>query len=128
MTRFNPNRLYKDPVNGRCMGVCAGIGDYFDVKPGIVRLLMIIGILMSGIFPLLFIYVIMGFMLESKPREIIEHPEEDKFWKQVRTKPAYTKVDLNKRFEDIEARTRNMEAYMTSKQFRLQRELRELED
>ena len=40
--RYNPNLLYRDPRNGRIMGVCAGIADYFDVRPGFVRLMTVI--------------------------------------------------------------------------------------
>lgn len=128
MTRFNPNKLYKDPKNGRVMGVCAGIADYFDVRPGIVRMLTILGCVFGMFPPIIFGYFILGFMLDSKPTEIYEKPEEEAFWKKARTKPDYTRVDLTRRFEDIEKRTRDMEAYMTSKAFKLSRELRELED
>lgn len=128
MTRFNPNKLYKDPRNGRCLGVCAGIADYFDVRPGVVRLLTIIGAIMTGIWAFVCAYLIMAYVLEKKPEEMYERPEEDEFWRQARTKPEYTAVDLRSRFADVERRTRAMEAYVTSKRFRLDRELRELED
>ena len=128
MTRFNPNKLYKDPRNSRCLGVCAGIADYFDVRPGVVRLLTIIGALMTGIWAFVCAYLILGFVLERKPEEMYERPEEDEFWRRARTKPEYTAVDLRRRFDDIERRTRDMEAYVTSKRFRLDREQRELED
>jgi len=128
MTTFNPNKLYKNPKNARCMGVCAGIGDYFDVRPGILRMLTIIGCLLGMFTPIIFGYFILGFMLDKKPSEISEKPEEEAFWKKARTKPDYTRVDLTKRFDDIEKRTREMEAYMTSKVFKLSRELRELEE
>ncbi len=126
--RYDPNLLYRDPRNGRCMGVCAGIADYFDVRPGFVRLMTVILALITGIWPVLCGYFILGFVLDAKPDEIYEKPEEDEFWRQARNKPDYMRVDLGKRFEDIERRTRNMEAYITSKKFRLDRELRSLED
>lgn len=128
MTRFNPNRLYKDPRNGRWCGVCAGIADYFDVRPGVVRLLTIIGTVMTGVWPGLCAYFLLCFILERKPVEMYEDPEEDRFWREVRTKPEYTAVDLTKRFRDVERRTQKLEAYVTSKRFTLDRELRELED
>lgn len=110
------------------MGVCAGIGDYFDIRPGIIRLLTIVSFFMTGAFPTLVVYVLLGFVLEEKPAEIIEDPEEDKFWQKARTKPAYTKVEMQSRYDGIEKRTRHLEAYLTSKQFKLNRELRQLED
>ncbi|GEQ97232.1 hypothetical protein JCM17844_08690 [Iodidimonas gelatinilytica] len=32
MKRFSPNKLYKDPANGKIMGVCAGLADYTGIK------------------------------------------------------------------------------------------------
>ncbi len=128
MTRFRPNKLYKNPREGRVMGVCAGIADYFDIKPLAIRILTVL-LMFAGFFGIILVaYFVLGFVLESKPRELYENPEEDRFWKDVRTQPDYTAVDLRKRFRDIESRTRRMEAYMTSKRFRLDRELRDLED
>ena len=127
MTRYNPNRLYKDPRNGRIAGVCAGIADYFDIRPGVVRLLTIIGAILTGIWAFVCVYLILAFILDRKPVEITAKPEEDKFWRQARTKPEYTRADLNHRYDEIERRTRGLEAYVTSKQFRLSRELKNLE-
>ena len=124
---YNPNRLYKDPRNGRIMGVCAGIADYFDIRPGVIRLMALIGLFMSGFIPAICVYFLLGFVMSPKPDEIYEKPEEDKFWREARTKPDYTSVDLRKRFESIDKRIQSMEAFVTSKQFRLSRELRDLE-
>ncbi len=127
MTRFNPNRLYKDPRNGRWCGVCAGIADYFDVRPGVVRLLTVIAAIMTGVWPVFCAYFLLCFILDRKPEEMYDDPEEDQFWRDVRTKPDYTAVDLTKRFRDVEQRTQKLEAYVTSKRFNLDRELRDLE-
>ncbi len=126
--RFNPNLLYRDPRNGRCMGVCAGVADYFDMRASTVRFLTIILALITGIWPVVAGYFILGCVLDSKPDEIYEKPEEDEFWRSARNNPDYMRVDLGNRFKEIERRTRNMEAYITSKKFRLDRELRSLED
>lgn len=127
MTRFNPNKLYKDTRNGRFMGVCAGIADYFDTRPSVIRFLTVLGALFTGVIGVLVCYMILGVVLDKKPIDMYEEPEEDQFWKQARTKPEYTRVDLHRRFDEIERRTRNMEAYMTSKHFRMNREFRDLE-
>jgi len=129
MTSFNkrPTKLYKDPMKGRVMGVCAGIADYFDIKVGVVRFLAFFAILFT--FPWLLIgYFILGMALDPKPEGLYEDEREEEFWKQTRKSPDYTAAELRRRFRDIERRTSEMEAYMTSKRFRLERELRALED
>ena len=129
MTSFNksPTRLYKNPRDGKIMGVCAGIADYFDIKVGIVRVLTCIGLIPFGAF-IVIGYFVLGFALSPKPVDLYEDEQEEEFWKQTRKSPDYTAADMRSRFRDIERRTGDMEAYMTSKRFRLERELRALED
>ncbi|MFH1853177.1 MAG: PspC domain-containing protein [Candidatus Neomarinimicrobiota bacterium] len=41
-------RLYRNTENAKIAGVCAGIADYFDIDPIIVRLIFIISIFWGG--------------------------------------------------------------------------------
>lgn len=62
-------------------------------------------------------------------RERREARRERKYWQKAKpSTPDYDTRDLRRRFETIEKRTQKLEAYMTSKKFRLDRELRGLED
>lgn len=130
MTNFkkSPTRLYKNPRDGKIMGVCAGIADYFGMKVSIVRVLAVVGALFTGIWLFVIGYFILGFALDPRPADLYEDETEEEFWKQTRKSPDYTAAELRRRFRDIERRTSEMEAYMTSKRFRLERELRALED
>ena len=128
MTSFSPTKLYKDGKNGKIAGVCAGLGDYFGIQPNIIRAGAVIGSLFGFFPPILIVYVVLAFILDEKPRELRDNPKEDQFWRDMRTRPDYTSFDLKRRFQEIEKRTRQLEAYITSKRFRLQRELSELED
>ncbi|GHF16463.1 phage-shock protein [Kordiimonas sediminis] len=123
-----PTRLYKIPPQGNLMGVCAGVADYLDINVTAVRVLSVIGALMTGIWLFVIGYVILGFVLDPKPEDLYEDETEEEFWKQTRTSPEYSAAEMRKRFRDIERRTSDMEAYMTSKRFKLERELRALED
>lgn len=130
MTSFkkSPTRLYKNPHKGKVMGVCAGIADYFGISTTPVRVLAVIGFFtpLSGF--IIIGYFVLGFMLDPAPMDLYEDEQEEEFWKQTRKSPDYTAAELRRRFRDIERRTNEMEAYMTSKRFRLERELRALED
>jgi phage shock protein C len=110
------------------MGVCAGIADYLDIKVGVVRVLVVLGALVTGIWFFAIAYFILGFVLDPMPRDLYQDEREEEFWKQTRKAPDYTAAELRRRFRDIERRTSDMEAYMTSKRFRLERELKSLED
>ena len=128
MTRNSPTKLYKNPREGRFMGVCAGVADYLDINVTAIRFLTIIGAIFTGFWILPIIYMVMGFALDPKPTDLYEDEKEETFWKETRKAPEYSAAELRRRFRDIERRTTDMEAYMTSKRFRLERELKALED
>ena len=50
-------------------GVCAGIADYVNVDTNVVRLLYIFGLMITGIFPLVILYVIAMFIIPEKGNE-----------------------------------------------------------
>lgn len=129
MSNYNksPNRLYKNPRDGKVMGVCAGLADYLGVKVGVVRFLTFLGIFLSGGW-ILIGYIALGLALDPRPDDLYEDEREEEFWRQTRRSPEYTAAELRRRFRDIERRTADMEAFMTSKRFRLERELKALED
>lgn len=124
----SPNRLYKDPENGRLMGVCAGFANWMGINVTAVRVLFVLFCLVWGWFLVpLVLYFVLGMVLEEKPQDLYQDAEEEQFWTEVRKRPQYTAADMKRRFRDVEDRVRRMEAYVTSKRFKLDRELRDLE-
>jgi phage shock protein C len=57
-------KFYKSNTDKRIAGVCGGLGEYTDIDPFWYRLLFIVGGLYTGIFPAIFIYVIICIMSE----------------------------------------------------------------
>ncbi len=44
-------------------GVAAGLAEYFDIDPTIVRLLFVLFAIISGFFPALFVYLVLWFVM-----------------------------------------------------------------
>lgn len=57
-------KFYRSATDKSIGGVCGGLGEYTDIDPFWYRLVFILGGLYSGIFPALFIYVIICMMSE----------------------------------------------------------------
>ncbi len=55
-------KLYRDEENGMIAGVCAGIANYFDVSPLLVRIIFVIGLLPGVGSPLVF-YILLWFLI-----------------------------------------------------------------
>ena len=51
-------RLVLNQHDRKLTGLCAGLADYFDVDVTIVRLIVLIGTVMTGVVPGVLIYII----------------------------------------------------------------------
>lgn len=119
-------RLYRDPGNGKLLGVCAGLADYFGANIWAVRLVAIIALLIFSL-PTLLAYGIAGTLLPVKPAQLYTNRAEENFWRKVRTEPSGTARDLRHNFREMERRLRALEAYITSREFELNREINGLD-
>ncbi len=59
-------KLYRNVNNAKIAGVCAGIADYFNIDPVLVRLLFILMIFWGGG---IIAYIIAWFIVPSKPHK-----------------------------------------------------------
>jgi phage shock protein C len=119
-------RLYRNPRRGWIAGVCAGLADYFGLSPGVVRLVMLV-LLIAFTLPTFLAYVIAAMVLERRPEGMHASREEEAFWRSVRLEPSRTARDLARKFQDMERRLRAAEAKVTSSEFKLRRQFRDLE-
>lgn len=55
--------LKKNTHNKMIAGVCAGIADYFDMDPTVVRALYVLLSVLSTGFPGLVVYIILAFVM-----------------------------------------------------------------
>lgn len=59
---MEPKRLYKSVNNKVICGVCGGIGEYLNIDPTLIRLLMVLlGCTATGIFVYLIAAIIMPY-------------------------------------------------------------------
>jgi len=119
-------RFYLDKQNSKWMGVCAGIADYTGIDVTMVRIGFVLGFFLgSGM--LILAYLIIGWMAPSKPASLYDHdPDQKKFWQNVRRNPHRSARDVRARFRQIDRRLADVEAYVTSSNRRLAREIEEL--
>ncbi|MEQ8558470.1 MAG: envelope stress response membrane protein PspC [Henriciella sp.] len=124
----NPKRLYRSRKERVIAGVCGGIAERFGWDPIVVRLLTVAAFFfVAG--PLIFIAYILMVMLVSKAPRGYSHlaPEEEAFWRGVSDRPRATYSGLKYSFMDLEDRLQKIERNVTSDEWRLRREFRNLE-
>lgn len=59
-------KLYRNPRDGKFLGVCAGIADYFEVDAALVRIIVLVLLVVAGPIPWI-AYFCAWFVLDAKP-------------------------------------------------------------
>lgn len=118
-------RFYRDKVNGKILGVCAGIADYTGVDVLWVRLGAIALVLM-GIGLVIPAYFIAGFFASTKPSHLYVDRGEQKFWQSVRQSPGRTAREVRANFRDIDRRLAEVETFYVTSNPRLSAEIERL--
>lgn len=117
-------RFYRDKVNGKFMGVCAGIADYTGVDVLWVRLAAVILTLSTGFgLPL---YILVGLLAPKKPGHLYGNREDQRFWQGVRQSPGRTAREVRAKFRDIDRRLADVESFYVSNNPRLSAEIERL--
>lgn len=68
-----PRRLVRSSENKMLLGVCGGLGDYFDIDPTLVRVIFAVGLLAGG--STILVYVVLTIVMPA-PDMADAHPRE----------------------------------------------------
>lgn len=66
-------RLYRSEKNKVFAGVVGGVGEYFNVDPVVLRLLWMLIVIFTAVFPGIIAYIIAIFIVPEKPRAHAPH-------------------------------------------------------
>ena len=124
MSTTERTRFYCDKVNGKFLGVSAGLADYTGIDAIWIRLGFLIATITMG-WPIL-IYIAMGMMAPNKPEHLYTDRKEQQFWQGVRQSPARTAREVKARFRDIDRRLAHVEEYYVSGNRQLSEEIEKL--
>jgi phage shock protein C len=120
--RKNPLRLYRDIENCLLAGVAAGLANYFGINRKGLRLIMAVATVFF--FPFMVpAYIILAIILPVKPQDLYQDESQEKFWRGVSMAPTDVFSNLSHRFRELDLRLQKMEAYVTSREFEMDREL-----
>ncbi len=110
--------------NGVFLGVCKGIGEYFDLSVFWVRMALVVVFIFSGFWPVIGVYLVAAFFMKPKPIKPIESEEEREFYDSYVNSPKSAAQRLKKKFEELERRIRSMEDKVTGREYEWERRFR----
>ena len=143
-------RIYKNLRDKKISGVCAGIADYLEISPLIVRAAALLS-LFFGPFAII-AYIIAAIIMDSNPDEAQLYPSrrqrrrehrarrrqrhqgydqnfEEEMTQSTTQTPEFDKRDLRdctSKFSDLEKKLQRLEATITSRKFKLHSELKRM--
>ena len=124
----NHHRLRRNRARGKIAGVCAGLADYFDVNVKFIRVAWIFGLIFA--FPVAAIaYGVAAILMRSRSdaAPLYDNAEDGRFWRSYSVRPKATYGELKHRFRALDARIAEMEHTVTSNEYTLRREFKDLE-
>ncbi|RFF27831.1 MULTISPECIES: envelope stress response membrane protein PspC [unclassified Wenzhouxiangella] len=122
--RPSRNRLYRNKERSILGGVCAGIADWTGFN---LTALRVITVLLALPFTAVMLigYIVLWILLPRRPVNLYRDEHDEAFWQEVRKGPKDGVSSLNHRFRELDKRLQRMEAWLTSSEYRIDRELRD---
>ncbi len=110
------NGMYRSR-HGIVLGVCRGIAEYFDFSVFWTRVLAVVFLFLSGLWPTTAVYFIAALLMKPQPMIPLQSEEEYDFYDSYIHSRRAAVSHLKRRYERLERRIQQMEDTVTSKDF-----------
>lgn len=126
---LRPRKFRRNKIDGVFGGVCSGVGDYIGMDHLLVRIIFVLSVLFLG-FPI-FIYFLFWIFTPSDKRA--PYRREYREVRRARRENPETPIrtanfrDVKSKFRSLETRLQDLERSITSKEWQLNRQFRDLD-
>ncbi len=113
--------------HGMFMGVCKGLADYFDISANLLRVIIVLLVMFTGvtIFPALIFYLIAALIMKPEPVRPFQQRSDREFYDSYAAQPDLAVDRLNRTYERLEHRIARMESVVTSKDYQWRKRMNE---
>jgi len=129
-----PYKLRRNKIDGIFGGVCSGLGDYLAIDHTIMRILFVVSVIFLG-FPLLAYFILWVFIPTDKRAPYRREYRESRRAKRAHRENPELPLerttsfrDVKSKFRSLETRMQDLERSITSKEWKLRRDFRDLEN
>ena len=109
---------------GAIFGVCRGLSEHFDFSVFWVRLIALVMLIVSGLWPAMILYILAALVMKPQPAVPISSADEQQFYDHYTASRHDAAQRLKRRYEGLEDRIRRMEDVVTSREYDWERRLR----
>lgn len=128
--------LYRNTRDKYIGGVCSGLAEHFEIDTAIMRILFVAGFIVTGGTIAFWAYILGWILLAPKPTEgsqpQYEYDESEKCYRKkkifrYRESPSTRIQRARERLDSVVAKVEDMENYVTSNRYQLEKEFADLE-
>lgn len=109
--------------DGILLGVCRGIGEYFDFSVFWTRVIALVLFFFTGFWPITALYFVAALLMKPEPVVPIQSNDQQEFYDSYIYSRKGAIERLKRRYDNLERRIRRMEHTVTSKEFDWDRRL-----
>lgn len=110
--------------DGVLLGVCLGLARHFDLPVNILRVVVVILFLITGIWPVGLLYLIAAMIMRVEPVVPFGNAGEREFYDSYSSSRSGALLRIKRKFESLDRRLRRMEDVVTSRDFEWERRMR----
>lgn len=118
------NGIYRSR-KGVFFGVCRGLADYFDLSVVWIRILAVVALIITGLWPMTGIYLVAALVMKPEPVRPIESDDENEFYNSYVHSREGAAQRIRRRAQNLERRIRRLEDSVTSREFDWDQRIRE---
>lgn len=111
--------------NGMIFGVCRGLAEHFDFAVGWMRVLAVIAVLVSGLWPGVVAYIVLALVLKPAPVIPLKNVDDAEFYNAYASSRTMALMRLKKTYENLDRRIQRIEGIVTAKEYDWDRRLKE---
>jgi phage shock protein C len=103
--------------NGAIFGVCRGLAEHFDFSLFWVRLVAVILLVFTGLWPAMILYILAALIMKPEPAMALSSEDEQQFYDHYTSSRHEAAQLLKRRYHGLEKRIRRMEDMVTSREY-----------
>ena len=109
--------------NGMILGVCKGLAEYFDFPVFWKRVIAVVLLFVSGIWPLVIVYFAAALLMKPEPILPLETEDEQEFYNSYASSRRMALHRLKRTYDNLDRRIRRMEDIVTNREYDWERRL-----
>ena len=103
--------------DGMFLGVIKGIADHLQFSVGWLRVLFLIGLIVTGLWPLGILYFIAALVMRPEPVVPFASMEDEEFYRSYTSSRTMALHRLKQTYDSMERRIRRMEDIVTARDY-----------